>query len=98
MLKGNGGGLLGNPRSYFMRHFVFAAVSAVAVLTAVGSNSAAAQDYPYCLKGRDWGWPGLCHFWTYEQCLASASGTGSYCGVNPRYAFAAQRRGYWQGY
>ena len=33
-----------------MRCLLFAAVSAVAVLTAAGSNPAAAQGYPYCLK------------------------------------------------
>ena len=90
-----------------MRHFLFAAVSAVTVLTAVGPNPAAAQADLYCLQGRDWGWPGLCYFWTYQQCLASASGTASYCGVNPRYAYSSQRPGYaypsyrpgyWQGY
>ena len=81
-----------------MRLFLFAALSAVAVLTVAGSNPAAAQDYPYCLTGGDWGWPGLCQFWSYQQCMATASGTRSYCEINPRFAFAAQRRGYWQGY
>jgi hypothetical protein len=81
-----------------MRCLLFAAVSAVAVLTAAGSNPAAAQGYPYCLKGGDWGWPGLCQFSTYEQCWATASGTRSYCGIDPYYAFARQRQGYWQGY
>jgi len=76
-----------------MRCLLFAAVSAVAVLTAAGSNPAAAQGYPYCLKGGDWGWPGLCQFSTYEQCWASASGTRSYCGIDPYYAFARQRLG-----
>ena len=88
-----------------MRHFLFAAVSAVTVLTAAGSNPAAAQASLYCLKGGDWGWPGLCEFRTYQQCMATASGTRSYCGINPRYAFSNQRPGYqqrwpgyWQGY
>jgi hypothetical protein len=76
-----------------MRSLLFAAVSAVAVLAA-GSNPAAAQDYPYCLKGGIWGWPGLCHFLTYEQCWATASGTYAYCGINPRYAFARPQQGY----
>jgi hypothetical protein len=93
---------VGAPRpiltSYFMRCLLFAAVSAVAVLTAAGSNPAAAQGYPYCLKGGDWGWPGLCQFSTYQQCLATASGTRSYCGIDPYYAFARQRQGYWPRY
>ena len=81
-----------------MRRLLFAAASAVALLTAAGSNPAAAQDYPYCLKRGSWGWPGLCQFWTYQQCWATASGTYSYCGINPSYAFAGQQQGYRQGY
>lgn len=45
-------------------------------------------DMPYCLQGRDYGMPGLCEFSSYEQCEATASGTFSYCGINPRFAFA----------
>jgi hypothetical protein len=81
-----------------MRVLLFAAVYAVALLTAAGSNSAVAQDYPYCIKGGDWGWPGLCQFWTYQQCWATASGTRSYCGINPHFAFARQRQGHWLPY
>ncbi|WP_347337460.1 DUF3551 domain-containing protein [Bradyrhizobium jicamae] len=66
----------------------------VAMLLLVGATSALAQDYPWCLQGRDWGYPGLCHFWTYGQCRATASGTFAYCGINPRFAFAPQRPGY----
>jgi Protein of unknown function (DUF3551) len=50
-------------------------------------------DYPYCLQGRDYGLPGLCEFTSYAQCQATASGTFSYCGENPRFAFAAPRYG-----
>jgi hypothetical protein len=47
------------------------------------------SDFPYCLQGRDYGLPGLCQFISYQQCEATASGTNSYCGINPRFAFAA---------
>ena len=47
----------------------------------------------YCLQGRIWGYPGNCQFSSYAQCMATASGTDAYCGINPRYAFALQRRG-----
>ncbi|WP_159005758.1 DUF3551 domain-containing protein [Bradyrhizobium sp. S69] len=50
-------------------------------------------DYAYCLQGRDYGLPGLCEFTSYAQCQATASGTNSYCGQNPRFAFAAPRDG-----
>jgi len=47
----------------------------------------------YCLQGRIWGYPGNCQFSNYAQCMATASGTDAYCGLNPHYAFARQRRG-----
>ena len=34
----------------------------------------------------------------YRQCMATTSGMGAYCGVNPRYTFARQHRGYRDGY
>ena len=49
--------------------------------------------HSYCLQGRIWGYPGNCQFSSYAQCMATASGTDAYCGINPRYAFALQRRG-----
>ena len=53
----------------------------------------------YCLQGRIWGYPGNCQFSSYAQCMATASGTFSYCGINPHYAYARQRRGdYRPGY
>ena len=58
---------------------------------------AMAQDYPYCLQGRQWGYPGNCQFTSYQQCLATASGTDAYCGLNPRVGYGAppqRRRGY----
>ena len=48
----------------------------------------------YCLQGRQWGYPGNCQFSTYEQCMATASGTDAYCGINPQYSFARQRGRY----
>ena len=44
-------------------------------------------------KGAIWGYPGNCQFSSYAQCMATASGTDAYCGINPQYAFARQRRG-----
>ena len=48
----------------------------------------------YCLQSWDWGYPGNCEFSTYDQCMATASGTGAGCGENPQNRFAEQRRGY----
>ena len=82
-----------------MRKSIGAATFIAMVFTAL---SASAQpndpyDYPYCLQGKDHGLPGLCQFTSYQQCQASASGTFSYCGVNPRFAYGWQQRG-WRPY
>ena len=79
------------------RHVSLAVLATISALTAVGSISAAAaaeaiQDR-YCLQGRPWGYPGNCQFSSYAQCMATASSTEAYCGINPQYAFARQRRG-----
>jgi hypothetical protein len=68
------------------------ALSAATVATVAGSSPAAAYDYPYCLQGRGIGIPGECSYSSYGQCMASASGRGLYCNVNPRVAFGQQRR------
>ena len=46
----------------------------------------------YCLRGRIYGYPGNCQYSSYAQCMATASGVNAYCGINPQYAFALQRR------
>jgi hypothetical protein len=48
----------------------------------------------YCLQSSELGYPGNCEFSTYEQCMATASGTGAGCGENPQYLFTTQRRNY----
>ena len=53
----------------------------------------------YCLQGRAYGYPGNCQYSSYAQCMATARGTFSSCGINPQYAFARQQRGdYRPGY
>jgi hypothetical protein len=77
-----------------MRHIVTAAGCVALLLAAV---PASARDYPYCLQGGDYGQPGNCQFTSYRQCQAAASGTISYCGTNPRFAYdvrPAPRRHY----
>ena len=71
----------------------------VAILTSLAAGltiaasltPAAAYDYPYCLQGRQTGYPGECSYQSYAQCQASASGRNASCGVNPRFAFRQQR-------
>jgi len=78
-----------------MRKFGFVALAALVTGLASISASAPAQagDYPWCVQGRDVGYPGDCSYWTYNQCMASASGRFATCGLNPRAAFARDRRG-----
>jgi hypothetical protein len=76
-----------------IRSFFVTAALIGAVLSLSSATPAAAQAR-YCLQGRTWGYPGNCQFATYRQCIASASGTDAYCGINPRHAFARTRRGY----
>jgi hypothetical protein len=77
-----------------MRNAILAilALSAATAATVTGSSPAAAYDYPYCLQGRNIGIPGDCSYATYGQCMASASGRGLYCNVNPRFAYGQQPR------
>lgn len=76
-----------------MSAVVLATISALIVLGSLTPASAEAIQDRYCLQGRQWGYPGNCQFSTYQQCMATASGTNAYCGINPMHAFAQQRRG-----
>ena len=67
-------------------------VLAAGVATVTGSAPAAAYDYPYCLQGRGVGIPGDCSYPSYAACMASASGRGLYCNINPRVAFGPQQQ------
>jgi hypothetical protein len=86
---------------------ILAAFTILTMSIALADGQARAQTYgpiygpwayesapsSYCLQGRIWGYPGNCQFSSYAQCMATASGTDAYCGINPQYAFALQRRG-----
>ena len=72
-----------------MRKTVFVVMTMLTAgfASVAGSAPAAAYDYPYCLQDRNVGVPGECAYQTYEQCMASASGRGATCIINPRVAF-----------
>jgi len=56
---------------------------ALLVISAAGAlHAAAARDYPFCLKGCDFG-AGDCSFNSYLQCQAAASGREAWCDANP---------------
>jgi hypothetical protein len=59
--------------------------------SASGAIPAAAQDYPFCVKGCDFGaGRGDCSFSSYQQCQASASGRDAYCAENPYFSAKAE--------
>jgi len=78
------------------RQITLAVLATVSALTVAGSvtpaPAAEAIQDRYCLQGRQWGYPGNCQFSSYRQCMATASGTNAYCGLNPMRAYADQRR------
>ncbi|MBR0851555.1 DUF3551 domain-containing protein [Bradyrhizobium diazoefficiens] len=76
-----------------MKHRLLATAVLLGAVASLGASTSAVAQDRYCLQGRIWGYPGNCQFATYQQCMATASGTNAYCGINPQYAFAAQRRG-----
>ncbi len=68
-----------------MRRAVWALMVCCAAST-MGALPAAARDYPFCIKGCDFGaGRGDCSFSSYQQCQASASGRFLYCIENPFY-------------
>jgi hypothetical protein len=59
-------------------------VAAVAAVALAASSPARAQNYPWCSNFHD-GAGTNCGFSTYEQCMATARGTGGYCAPNNMY-------------
>jgi hypothetical protein len=59
--------------------------------SATVATSASARDYPYCIRGCDFG-AGLgdCSFTSYQQCQASASGRVATCAENPYFSAKAE--------
>jgi len=68
-----------------MRAFVIVSVAVAAVL-ATGVEPSFAQNRRFCTERSIWSWgfPN-CAYDTFEQCRATASGTGAYCTSNPWY-------------
>jgi hypothetical protein len=59
-------------------------VAAAAVSVAAVAMPAAAREFPYCIKGCDFGaGAGDCNFSSLSQCQATASGRDASCAANP---------------
>jgi hypothetical protein len=71
----------------------FWALMVCAAASTTGAPPAAARDYPFCIKGCDFGaGRGDCSFSSYQQCQATASGRDAYCDANPYYNASAELR------
>lgn len=59
--------------------------------SATAAMPAAAGDYPYCIKGCDYGGSlGDCSFSSYQQCQATAAGRDAWCAANPYFNAKAE--------
>lgn len=69
-----------------MRNAVLA-LMALGAACAADAAPAAAKDFPYCIKGCDFGGgAGDCSFSSYQQCLATAAGRDATCAANPYFS------------
>jgi hypothetical protein len=60
------------------------ALTAVGIIALSGAAPAIAAEFPFCIKGCDFGGgAGDCSFVSYQQCQATASGRDAYCAANP---------------
>ena len=60
------------------------ALVAASAMSAAVAMPAAAREFPYCIKGCDFGaGAGDCSFSSLAQCQATASGRDASCAANP---------------
>lgn len=67
-----------------MRKLLFAAL-ALSAFASLDITPAAAQGYPFCIRGRDYPGFGDCSYPSYQACAATAAGLFAYCEANPFY-------------
>lgn len=61
------------------------------MVSVTGGLPASARDYPFCIRGCDFGGgPGDCIFSSYQQCQAAASGREASCAANPYFSADAK--------
>ena len=67
------------------------ALVAASAMSAAVAMPAAAREFPYCIKGCDFGaGAGDCSFSTLAQCQATASGRDASCAANPYFNAKAE--------
>jgi hypothetical protein len=61
------------------------------VMAGAATMPATAREYPYCIKGCDFGGgAGDCSFSSLQQCQATASGRDATCAANPYFNARAE--------
>jgi hypothetical protein len=67
------------------------ALTAIGIIAVSGAALAAAAEFPFCIKGCDFGGgAGDCGFVSYQQCQATASGRDASCAANPYFNAKAE--------
>ena len=67
------------------------ALMAACAVSAAAAMPAVARDFPYCIKGCDFGaGGGDCSFSSLAQCQATASGRDASCAANPYFNAKAE--------
>ena len=75
-------------------HRIVGASAVLGLILALSTATATARDYPFCIKGCDFGaGPGDCSFVSYQQCQATAAGRNAYCSTNPYFHGSAELPG-----
>jgi uncharacterized protein YgiB involved in biofilm formation len=70
---------------------IFQTLMLCGAVSVIGTLPAAARDYPFCIKGCDFGsGRGDCSYSSYQQCQASASGRDAWCAENPYFNARAE--------
>jgi hypothetical protein len=70
---------------------VIGALLVCCAASTMGALPATARDFPFCIKGCDFGGGrGDCSFSSYQQCQAAASGRDAYCDANPYFSANAE--------
>jgi hypothetical protein len=65
----------------------------IAAATLSAATPAVARDFPYCIRGCDFGaGAGDCSFSSLSQCQATASGRDAYCAANPYFNAKAEMK------
>jgi hypothetical protein len=71
-----------------MRKCVFMVPALAVIMVASPQTGNAHYDYPWCAQFADGSGIFSCTFVTYGQCLASVTGIGGFCMINPALTFA----------